>query len=358
MKSDSNIISPYIVLFALLLHTFNLYAQKSDTESDLIVTHTHENINSDGTPHVTIINLKNQDNVIELIDSILDAKNLSSENLQQRIRIQFDSDSSTDKMDSLISFFNNPDFPSLNKRKVALGVMIYENNESQNLKYDHPLISNVIPNSPAEKAGLKKSDVLYKLDHIIVSDLADIVDIIRKKSDGDTLSIFYIRNADTLYTEAQLRTIQKNNKWYSLLQKEVFDKENCKPKTSPFCKKIMIQKGGPKLGVQIRDLDAKARKALKAKKGGVLITKVIEHSAADKMGLQVHDVITSVNGTETLNATELKSLIESFSDSQPIKLKYIRYGKKKTAEGVLEEFSQTWDDNPNNIIDLSRLFKE
>ncbi|HZH67773.1 MAG TPA: PDZ domain-containing protein, partial [Chitinophagales bacterium] len=116
---------------------------------------------------------------------------------------------------------------------------------------------------------------------------------------------------------------------------------------------------GPKLGVKVKDLNAEARKALRARKGGAMITKVIENTTAEEMQLQINDVIIEVNGHEIQNVNELKEIIDSYPEQKSVHLKYIRYGKKKKTSGVLKEFSLEWEEaDMMKIIDLSGLSKE
>ncbi len=313
-----------------------------------------------------IINFQNGNQVVTFLDSILSSSDQSLKNIQHRISSLGISDTSDLSLDNIFnklsqSFGQNLTGISSQDNKVVLGVMIDDYNNTNDLRVTHPIISNIISGSPAEEAGLLKNDIIFKLDNEEVNLLPDIIQIIKNKSDGDSLHIQYIRNFDTLQTVAVLKVMKKDENWLSLLQQKMEERlDSCAHKpNNPFCEKIIVQKSGPRLGVKVVDMDAEAKKDLKAKKGGVLITEVIQNSTAESMGLHTNDVITSLNNTQVKTVAELKNVINSLQVPNDIEISYIRYGKKKKAKGAINEFSKAWDENSlMNIIDLSNFFKD
>lgn len=309
--------------------------------------------NNDSTKEqTTVINLSG-DESSDYLDTIFDLLAINIDDFKNNIN------KSIELSDSLFSIHDNHISLNRSNRKVALGVIIEEFNQINNERYKNPLISKILPNSPADKAGLQEGDLVYLVDQNEVNSLEEIVEIIKTKSEGDSLYVSYIRANDTLSTIAILKSAPQHKSWATLLQQEVGLSDSCAIKNYPFCKKIMIQKGGPKLGVKVKDLNAEARKALRARKGGAMITKVIENTTAEEMQLQINDVIIEVNGHEIQNVNELKEIIDSYPEQKSVHLKYIRYGKKKKTSGVLKEFSLEWEEaDMMKIIDLSGLSKE
>ncbi len=66
------------------------------------------------------------------------------------------------------------------------------------------ILQSVIAGSPAEKAGLKKSDIIVKIDGTDVKSMADVVSVIRGHAIGDKLSVSYYRGQDLKQTEVVL----------------------------------------------------------------------------------------------------------------------------------------------------------
>jgi len=59
------------------------------------------------------------------------------------------------------------------------------------------LIQNVEPKSPAEKAGLKRGDVILEADEMAVGDSYDVVMRVSKKKKGDMISLLIWREGKT-----------------------------------------------------------------------------------------------------------------------------------------------------------------
>lgn len=345
--------------------TFNAFvcAIAQNTSSSKITIRSYIQ-DGDSTKEATeVISFQNRNQVIVFLDSILNNTANSIQHLQYKFNTAGFTDSlSLDSVFNNLSYQFNQNFPAgfPQENKIALGVMIDDYNNTNDLKIKHPVISNIISHSPAEEAGLMKNDIIFKLDHEEVNILPDMINVIKKKSEGDSLRIEYIRDHDTLQTIAVLKVMKKDENWLSLLQSKMNAFDSCTLKAhSPFCEKIIVQKSGPRLGVKVVDMDEEAKKDLKAKKGGVLITEVIQNSTAESMGLHLNDVIISLNNTQVKTVAELKTIINSLQVPNDIEVTYIRYGKKKKAKGSINEFSKAWDENNlMNVIDLSNFFKD
>lgn len=308
-----------------------------------------------------VIDVENIDHAIFILDSILNKNGIDFNNIKNILGdLKLDSNNFNSLGKIIKSFskdFNHVFEMSPTTQKAVLGVVI-DDYSSNNDNEVHPIISEVIKNSSAQEAGLLKDDILYKINQKEVHSIQDIFDVMKDKMQGDTLKINYIRNKDTLETIATLHAGKNpTENWFSIFQDKMGNQDSCIHKNGkPFCEKIIIQKSGPRLGVKVTDLNAEARKALKAKKGGAMITKVQHRSTAEQMHLQVNDVITQINGHEILNVAELKNFVNNLPIPQEIEVRYIRYGKKKKVTGRIHEFSKPWDDNEMmNIIDMSKF---
>lgn len=73
---------------------------------------------------------------------------------------------------------------------------------------------------------------------------------------------------------------------------------------------------------------------------GIYVTEVSRNSAADKAGLQSGDVITAVDDTEVSTSEELNAQKNKHSAGDTIEITYVRSGKEKTTEVVLDEVKQ------------------
>jgi len=64
----------------------------------------------------------------------------------------------------------------------------------------------VSPGSPAEKAGLKKGDVIFKLEDGEVTNLRDYSNALKAHKPGDTVTIEYKREGKSYSTSVTLET--------------------------------------------------------------------------------------------------------------------------------------------------------
>lgn len=81
------------------------------------------------------------------------------------------------------------------------------------------------------------------------------------------------------------------------------------------------------LGIQIRSITEKLSDTLNIISGqGAIITQVIKNSSAEKYGLQVGDIILSINGVQLVNADNLRNAIGLLMIDQEIELSILRDG--------------------------------
>jgi predicted metalloprotease with PDZ domain len=344
----------------LLLVTLPQFLLAQENKSSAKISLKTSVVNNDSTKKTSeVIDVENLDHAMFILDSILNSNGIDFGNIKSMLGdFKLDSNNLGKMIQSFSKDFNHIFQMSPTTQKAVLGVVIDDYSSANEKVEVHPVISEVIKNSAAHEAGLLKDDILYKINQKEVHSIQDIFDVMKDKNQGDSLKINYIRNRDTLETTATLHASKKQTEnWFSLFQDKMGDQDSCTHKKGkPFCEKIIIQKSGPRLGVKVTDLNEEARKALKAKKGGALITKVQNKSTAEQMNLQINDVITHINGHEILNVSDLKDFVNNLPIPQEIQVKYIRYGKKKKASGIIHEFSKPWDDNEMmNIIDLSKF---
>ena len=97
--------------------------------------------------------------------------------------------------------------------------------------------------------------------------------------------------------------------------------------------------GKPQLGISCQDVTDTISQMYNMPVG-IYVTDVTKNSAADKAGLQSGDVITAVDDKEISTYEELNAEKNKHSAGDTIELTYIRSGKEKTTEVVLDEVKQ------------------
>ncbi len=193
------------------------------------------------------------------------------------------------------------------------------------------VINKVIANSGAEKAGLKRGDVITKVNGKSVDGHESLVEERRSYKPGESVAIDYVRDGKSETTEAilQERSFQMyckpgNFNWESNGKFDPFDyhmKYRAKMNTGPF------------LGVSpAKDYNGQ----------GAKIGKVYDNSAAKTMGLEENDIITSVNGETIADFEDLKKAVGEMEQGDKIKVEFLREGKKMKKSGELKARSESF----------------
>lgn len=97
--------------------------------------------------------------------------------------------------------------------------------------------------------------------------------------------------------------------------------------------------GKPQLGISCQDVTDTISQMYNMPVG-IYVTDVSRNSAADEAGLQSGDVIVAVDDKEVSTSEELNAEKNKHSAGDTIEITYIRSGKEKTTEVVLDEVKQ------------------
>jgi len=101
-----------------------------------------------------------------------------------------------DNFDSLDAIRGNSDRENISER-ATLGVFIDEIGAGV-------IVTEVIPDSPAEHGGLKESDVITKMDGHLIKGYADIIDLMDDKKTGDPVILEIERSGELITVEFKL----------------------------------------------------------------------------------------------------------------------------------------------------------
>ncbi len=92
------------------------------------------------------------------------------------------------------------------------------------------------------------------------------------------------------------------------------------------------------LGVSISDFNAETAEAIGVEATqGALVQEIVPGSAAEKAGVEVGDVIVSVNGVTITDAADLRTTIGLKRSGETVKLIVIRDGDRETVTAMLDE---------------------
>lgn len=175
-----------------------------------------------------------------------------------------------------------------------LGVMLQDIDrnlaESYNLpKPEGSLITQVTPNSPAAKSGLKSGDVILKYNGSAISRTSDLLNYLNRTLPNQVIQLQVLRDDKVRNISATLTTA---------------------PDDTPAKVEQTAQQKGPVLGVTIRNLTANEQSQLDVK-GGILVQEVKLGGIAAQSRMIAGDIITQINNKTILNSDDfIKSVSE------------------------------------------------
>jgi len=178
-------------------------------------------------------------------------------------------------------------------------------------------ITEVTKESAAEKAGLKKEDIITKVNDTKITGPEDLRETIGKFKPEEKIKITYLRNAKESTATATLLKPKTEN---LIINGEPFN-FSFPDQNFDFSNSFISHK--PRLGLQISDIEEGT---------GVKVTGVDEESPAEKAGLKEEDIIKEINGSSIKDVDDLRSRIKDLKEGDIYKVKYERGGKTNTVD--------------------------
>ncbi|MBI5371740.1 MAG: trypsin-like peptidase domain-containing protein [Sphingobacteriales bacterium] len=145
---------------------------------------------------------------------------------------------------------------------------------------DGAYIGTVAPDGAAANAGLKKGDIIKKINEVNISSWSELQGTVASLNTGDKVSITYKRDGKEFVTNATLKAEQGTY-------------EN-----------LAASNLGNVLGADLENLDKKIAQKNEVE-GGVLVKKIRAGGPFSKTRMQDGFIITSVNGVDVKNVDEL-----------------------------------------------------
>jgi serine protease Do len=222
----------------------------------------------------------------------------------------------------------NPEKHWRSPKEGWLGVYVQDINralkETMDLKSEKGvLIRDVVEDSPAEKAGIEREDVILAFDGKKVTDTEQFLMMVKKTSPGDEVELLIVRDG-----KEKTLTITLGEAPESKLREQEIPKfipPNVKPpKINPQIHKFSSF-SGVRIGVKVEDLSQQLGDYFGVKDGeGALITEVDEDGPADKAGLKAGDVVVKVDEKTIEDTEDLVSAISEKEEGDKVEIRVIR----------------------------------
>ncbi len=166
------------------------------------------------------------------------------------------------------------------------------------------LVADVVPDSPADKAGIKPGDVIQEVNGQTVETPFDLKEAVLKTQIGEKITLTLIRGGKKIKVE--LVTAPKPEK--------VIEAK------APIEEKL--------LGIKVAEItpELRQRYGIFPDERGVVVVEVEPGGPADRVGIAAGDVIKSVNREEIKNLSEFRSVMAKINPGETVLLR-LRHGR-------------------------------
>jgi serine protease Do len=168
------------------------------------------------------------------------------------------------------------------------------------------LVADVVPGSPAAKAGMLAGDVLTRFDGKAVDSSSALPVLVSLTESGREAAVELWRNGkrETKNIRLEARPSQEGAK-------------------------ARVERSSGGFGLSLRPLTPELRQELgTGQTQGAFVSEVAPGSAAARAGLRPGDLVTEVQGKPVAGPAELASVLEKLSSGQVVRLKVARGNSK------------------------------
>ncbi len=215
------------------------------------------------------------------------------------------------------------------KSYTFLGVSTEQNKEGA-------LVMDVTKNSPAQKAGLRKNDIIYKVENKDINNPDDLSKAIRSMKKGEKVKVYFIRDGkkkDEKVTLAENKMMMQTNRVFSFKNGDgtehtlTIPRPPAPPAPPGFDEQnwdnnfdnAFFEPNRKKLGLKIQDTEDG---------NAVKILDVEPTSAAAIAGLQKDDLIMEIGGVKVQNTDEAREQLQVNKEKANYALKAKRNGNE------------------------------
>ena len=213
-------------------------------------------------------------------------------------------------------------------------------------------INEVSKGSPAEKAGLKKDDIITNVNDTKITGPKDLYDAIGKYKPSEKVQISILKDGAKTKLTVELAKNVPQSFSYTTPDGGMTIEPNWVPNAPrgrgnngmqrfgfelpqmPELNNIFGNIEKPKLGISVEDIEENE---------GVKISSVSENSPASKAGLKEDDIITEVNDKKVKDVDGIKPIIKGATEGTIFKFNITRNGKKTMIEVKIPKKLKTAD---------------
>jgi serine protease Do len=234
--------------------------------------------------------------------------------------------------------------------RIGVSVREVEDEDVKAAKLTAPagaVVEDVVEESAAEKAGIRKGDIVVEFDSERVRSARQLTRLVQETPTGRKVSAVVVRDGQrvTLSVEPDSGTgffdgLRGMKDWegFAYARPAIPPTPPAAPVPPAWSMDDFFFRSG-RLGITVDDLSPQLAEYFGTKEG-VLVTSVQDGSSAAKAGLRAGDVITSVNGSAVDDPAELRRRLQNVDEGEEFTIAVMRDKKPQTLKGKLEQSSR------------------
>jgi membrane-associated protease RseP (regulator of RpoE activity) len=228
---------------------------------------------------------------------------------------------------------------SVHQRGGWLGVSIQDITpklaKKKDLKNDEgAYVNDVVNDSPADSAGVKKGDVIIEFNGKTIDDADDLLRAVQKAKPGTKTSIAVMRSNEKKSLAISVGKLHRNNRSESFAF------------APPMTPRALMFGASRTWGLQLSELNEQLGEYFGAPNGrGLLVEQVEKKSAGAKAGFKAGDVITKVSKNSIEELRDLTDALEDVEEGDKVEVEVLRKGTSKTLTVEIESD----DDSPSSF---------
>lgn len=200
-------------------------------------------------------------------------------------------------------------------------------------------VDSVDEGSPAEKAGLRKGDVVVEFDGERVRSVRQFTRLVSETPAGRTVSAVVLRDGQRTNVSVTPRDndsfrVFDSNGWRMLEEFQAARRQTPAAPLPPPMDSLFGLRSN-QLGVTVNTLTDQLGDYF-GTRTGVLVTSVREDSLASKIGVKAGDVITAINGATVEDSAELRRRMDRIEAGEEFTVNVMRDKRAVTLKGKVE----------------------
>lgn len=171
------------------------------------------------------------------------------------------------------------------------------------------IISDVVPHSPAETAGIQVQDIILSLDGLPIENAAQFATAFYRKRSGDHVDLKLLRGTQTLATNVVVR--EASHEFEDFLE-------------APNVQRRIVNRLGI-VAATLNEQTISSAPNIRSKSGVLVVASIADTEVST--GLEANDVIRTVNGKEVKTLEGFRALLQQLKAADAVVLQIERRGR-------------------------------